>query len=74
MTPVQWVLLVAAGLVLLGLAAVLAYTVWATLTGRRSVSGYLKTAPRWVVAVVGFLMGFVVGTLFSHWWFPTTGG
>lgn len=73
MTPVQWTLF-AVGLFLLAIfAGVLMYTTWATLTGRRSVSDYLKAAPRWVVALIAFGTGLVVGTLFAHWWFPTTG-
>lgn len=67
--------LAAAGALLwLALGATLAWTYWALETGRATVSGYLKAAPRWVVAAVGFWAGLVVGVLFSHWWFPTVGG
>jgi H+/Cl- antiporter ClcA len=73
-TPLHWALTAAGASILLGLASVLGYTVYAMLTGRRSVSGYMKNAPRWVVAAVAFVTGLAVGVVFSHWWFPTIGG
>jgi fructose-specific phosphotransferase system IIC component len=72
-TPLHWALAGAAALLLLALAGLLAYTVSALLAGRRTVSGYLKHAPRLVVFVVGLAAGFVAGLLAGHWWFPTVG-
>ncbi len=74
MTTLHWALAAAATAILVGLAALLGFTVYRMVVGGKTVSGYMKDAPRWVVALVSFGAGLVCGILGAHWWFPTTGG
>lgn len=71
MTKFQWSMFLVGGAVWLSMGIVLGWTAWATAHGRKSASGYLKNAPRWVVALIAFTVGAGIGVLFSHWWFPT---
>ena len=73
MTALQIVLAVVGAVLILAVAGALGYTVFCLLTGRRTVSGYLKNAPRLVVFIIGLVTGFVTGLMSGHWWFPTVG-
>jgi hypothetical protein len=60
-------------LILFSLMGVLTFTIVRLVRGQSSVSGYMKNAPRWVVASVAYFIGLVTGIIFAHWWFPTIG-
>ena len=72
MTPFHWALAAVGGLIVLALAGLLGYTVYAMLTNRETVSGYLEDAPRAVVFFAGLAVGLAVGFLSGHWW-PVVG-
>ena len=74
MTPLQITLAVVGGLLIISAASLLVYTVWALLTGRRTVSGWMKHAGQFIVFVIGFATGFLIGGMAAHWWWPTVGG
>ncbi len=73
MTILQGILAACGAAILMVCTGLLVYTVIALLSGRRTVSGYLASAPRWLVALVTLITGLVIGSMFAHWWWPTVG-
>lgn len=74
MTWLQAILAWVGTALIAGAASALAFTVYRLRRGEPTLSGYLKHADRFLVATIGFVVGFLVGMLFAHWWFPTVGG
>lgn len=73
MTPLQIALAASGALLWLAAGAAIAWSCYALLTGRRTVSGLMAAAPRWAAFLFGLLVGAVAGLLAGHWWWPTVG-
>lgn len=73
MQPLHWALTIFAGLVLVVLAGLLVYDVWAMQKGERTLSAIWSKASRLWAFAAGLVIGFVLGVIAGHLFWPVAG-
>lgn len=71
MTPFRWFLAVVFTLIWAVCLAAPWYSIWALYhEGYETVSQYMENLPRGVVMFLGLFVGYIIGFICGHWWWP----